>query len=316
VSTIPKLGLALLIFLVLTAPALAVEGAVGRTLPGVWIQPQGGVVGPEPGLTFTTMPIGYMGAIGGGRLVPEAGAVFTNVDVNISANYLMPQYVYKTESPGISLASMFLAPIMWVGTTGSLQGPNNLRKADSANASLGDVIAVPVMAGFHFSENNNLTLSAMIFAPTGQFRPGNLSNTGMGEWTVMPNFAHTYLWKKRGLEVDNFVGFDIYGQNSTTKYNSGTMFHWDGMITQYLSQRLGFGVILSNMTQLNNDSGPGSRLLRGFEGRLWGVGANALYVAKIEKPGIILQLRWVNEFAVTNLMKGNVFLFGCTFKFN
>jgi pimeloyl-ACP methyl ester carboxylesterase len=59
-----------------------------------------------------------------------------------------------------------------------------------------------------------------------------LANLGMGEWTIMPNLAHTYLWEKRGLEFDNFVGFDIYSQNSTTKYTSGTMFHWDGMVIQ------------------------------------------------------------------------------------
>ena len=49
-----------------------------------------------------------------------------------------------------------------------------------------------------------------------------------------------YLWKKRGLEFDNFIGFDIYTQNRTTKYKSGTMFHWDGMVIQHLSERLEF----------------------------------------------------------------------------
>jgi len=111
----------------------------------------------------------------------------------------------------------------------------------------------------------------MIFAPTGQFRPGNLSNPGMGEWTVMPNFAHTYLWEKRGLEFDNFVGFDIYSQNNTTKYTSGTVFHWEGMVIQYLSKRVGFGAIVSNLTQLTNDTGPVADVLHGFEGRSWGV---------------------------------------------
>jgi hypothetical protein len=55
------------IAIALTAvPALAVQGALGRTLPGVWIQPQGAVIGPSLGFSFSTMPIGHMGAIGGG----------------------------------------------------------------------------------------------------------------------------------------------------------------------------------------------------------------------------------------------------------
>jgi len=103
------------------------------------------------------------------------------------------------------------------------------------------------------------------------------------------------------------------------------MFHWDGMVIQYLSMRAGFGVIGSNLTQITNDTGgfrvPGFNLttatfLHGFEGRAWGVGPMALYVAKVEKPGVVLQLRWVNEFEVTNLLKGNTLMLGVTLTLN
>jgi hypothetical protein len=178
------------------------------------------------------------------------------------------------------------------------------------------VVLIPLTAGIHFSENNNLAISTMIFAPSAQFTPGSLSNLGMGEWTFMPNFAHTYLWKKRGLEFDNFVGFDIYSKNAETKYTSGTMFHWDGMVIQYVSKQVGFGAIGSNLTQITNDRGPAADLVQGYEGRASGVGPMALYVAKLEKPGVILQLRWINEFKVTHLLKGNLFMFGITLKLN
>jgi hypothetical protein len=313
VSKVVIIGIA---FAVTAVPALAVEGALGRTLPGVWIQPQGAVIGPAPGFSFTTMPIGYMGTIGGGREVPIGGSIFTNVDANINSNYLVPQYVYKTETPKVSLSSSFMGVVNWVGSNGSLQFNDVSRSRSTSNAGMGDVVIVPLTAGIHFSDTNNLAISTMIFAPTGQFRPGNLSNTGMGEWTIMPNLAHTYLWEKRGLEFDNFVGFDIYSQNTTTKYTSGTMFHWDGMVIQYLSKRIGFGVIGSNLTQITNDKGPVAAVLHGFEGRAWGAGPMVLYVAKVEKPGVIVQLRWVNEFEVTNLLKGNTFLLGLTLKLN
>jgi hypothetical protein len=311
-----KLAIIGIAFAVTALPALAVEGALGRTVPGVWIQPQGAVIGPSPGFSFTTMPIGYMGAIGGGRLVPIGGSIFANVDANISSNYLVPQYVYKTETPKVSLSSSFMGVVNWVGSNGSLQFNDVSRSRSNSNGGMGDVVIVPLTAGIHFSDTNNLAISTMIFAPTGQFRPGNLSNLGMGEWTIMPNLAHTYLWEKRGLEFDNFVGFDIYSQSTTTKYTSGTMFHWDGMVIQYLSKRVGFGVIGSNLTQITNDRGPVAAVLHGFEGRAWGVGPMILYVAKVEKPGVIVQLRWVNEFEVTNLLKGNMFLLGLTLKLN
>jgi hypothetical protein len=65
-------------FAVIVLPALAVEGAAGRTLPGVWVMPQGAVVGPTPGFSFTVMPVGYTGSISGGRQVPIAGSLFAN----------------------------------------------------------------------------------------------------------------------------------------------------------------------------------------------------------------------------------------------
>jgi hypothetical protein len=130
----------------------------------------------------------------------------------------------------------------------------------------------------------------------------------------MPYFAHTYLWKKRGLEFDNFVGFDIYSRNADTNYTSGTMFHWDGMVIQNFSRQFGLGAIGSTLMQITSDRGPAADLVQGYEGRASGVGAIAFYVPKLDKPGVILQLRWIDEFRVTHLLKGNMFMLGITLK--
>jgi len=53
------------------------------------------------------------------------------------------------------------------------------------------------------------------------------------------------------------------------------MFHWDVMVIQHLSERVGFGVIGSNLTQITNDTGPIANFLHGFEGRAWGIGPMA-----------------------------------------
>jgi len=115
-------------------------------------------------------------------LGPIGGSIFANVDANLSGNYLVPEYVYKTETPKVSFASSAMVPIFWVGATGSLQlSSNNFApRASSSNGGVGDMVALPLTVGIHFSENNNLAVSTMIFAPTGQWRPANLSNLGMG----------------------------------------------------------------------------------------------------------------------------------------
>jgi hypothetical protein len=302
-------------FAISTLPAMAVENAVGRSLPGVWVMPQGAVVPTEPGLTFTLMPFGYMGTIGGGRLTPIAGSLVANVSANISENLLIPQYVYKTETPKVNLSSSFYLPVNWQGVTGSVEvGDLFSRSANFNSRGIADVFFSPLTAGIHFSQDNNLAIDTKIFAPTGAYKLGNLSNLGMNAWTIQPNVSHTYLRRKSGQEIDNYVGFDIYSRNPTTRYTSGTVFHWDGMIFQYLSERGGFGAVVSNVTQITRDSGPLSNVLNGFQGSAWGAGPMVMYVAKLKNPGVILQLRWINEFEVTNLTKGNMFLLGLTIK--
>jgi hypothetical protein len=86
------------------------------------------------------------------------------------------------------------------------------------------------------------------------------------------------------------------------------------MLFQYLSERGGFGAIVSNLTQITRDTGPLSNGLNGFQGSAWGAGPIVMYVAKLKNPGVILQLRWINEFEVTNMTKGNMFLLGLTIK--
>jgi hypothetical protein len=71
-------------------PVLAVDGAFGRSIPGTWVVPSAGVVGPEAGFSFTTFPIGYMGARGGNRLSEVAGVILTNDEADVSINVLIP----------------------------------------------------------------------------------------------------------------------------------------------------------------------------------------------------------------------------------
>ena len=69
-----------------------------------------------------------------------------------------------------------MIPVGWVGVTAALQLGDLALRVREANAGLSDIILSPLSVGVHFSDTNNLSVGAMIFAPTGQFRQGNLSN--------------------------------------------------------------------------------------------------------------------------------------------
>ena len=51
-------------------PALAVEGFFGRSIPGVWVMPRCGVIGPHPGFSLTLWPVGYFGSASGTQEIP------------------------------------------------------------------------------------------------------------------------------------------------------------------------------------------------------------------------------------------------------
>jgi hypothetical protein len=244
-----------------------------------------------------------------------AGVLVPRIDVGGNSNYIVPQYVYRTSTERVSFSSSFLVRPTWDAVTASFQpGGRGNRFTD---AGLGDFIFAPLTVGIHLSSTNNLALGTMIFAPTASFTPGNLSNVGMGAWTVMPHVSHTYVWPKQGLELDNFVGFDIYSSTPSTNYRSGTMFHWDGLLLKYLDRhRFGAGALVGNLTQITPDTGILADRLHGFQGQAWGAGPTGLYVVRIENPAIIIQFRAVPEFGVTNLTQGITLLLGLTFKWN
>ena len=321
ISKLILFGAALTIF---ALPVPAIEGAFGRTVPGFWITPRAGVVGPKPGFSFTIAPIGYRGsmsALDGSRkaetpvAIAIAGVLVPRIEVAGNSNYLVPQYVYRTDTGKVSFASSCAIHPTWAAVTASFQpGDRGNRFTDTG---LADFIFSPLTVGIHFSPTNNLAIGTMIFAPTASFTAGNLSNVGMGAWTVMPHVSHTYSWPEKGLELDNFVGFDIYSRNSSTNYRSGTMFHWDGLLLRYWARnRFAAGAIVGNLTQITDDTGVIANQLHGFRGRVWGAGPTGLYVAKLDNPGVIVQFRAIPEFAATNLTQGTTLLLGLTFKWN
>ena len=110
-----------IVLIAASLPAFAVEGAVGRALPGAWVMPQGGVIGPHPGFSVTLMPFGYS-ATSGALEIPDAGLLEAEVSANVNLNNVVPQYVYKTKSPKISLATTFIVPVAWVGVTTAATG--------------------------------------------------------------------------------------------------------------------------------------------------------------------------------------------------
>src|SRR5262249_32215397 len=121
---VAKVVIAGLALAALPMPGVAVENAVGRTVPGMWVYPTVGVVPKEPGLRFTIWPLGFQGSIGGTpqaqKLTADAGQLQTNLSTGASENFLIPQYFYKVEHPKIGLGSSIYLPIAYHTTSANM----------------------------------------------------------------------------------------------------------------------------------------------------------------------------------------------------
>ena len=132
----------ILAFLALSLPALAVENAFGRSVPGLWVAPQGGVVPSTPAFNFTLAPVGYIGSLGGARIAPLAGELVANASANASLNLLIPQVVYKTETSRVSFSSSAYLAVNWQGVSGSVQlNGANVKDFNSISRGLWDSLS-------------------------------------------------------------------------------------------------------------------------------------------------------------------------------
>ncbi len=108
--------------------------------------------------------------------------------------------------------------------------------------------------------------------------------------------------------IDNTLAIDVYTENKATHYKNAPVFHWDGMVTQFLSKKAGVGVVLSNLTQTGADKGDLADRLGGFKGRAWGAGPNVLYMMKAGDKDVTLMFRWIKEFRVQNRTSGSLLM--------
>jgi len=145
---------------VLFAPlALAVEGGLGRPISGMQIAPFAGVIPPEPGLAVATGETYYEGSTGGGRTVPIAGLLVTNVDMKAAFTPIALFYIWPTPTKEWNFASSVSFPLAWLKVEANLSlGPFSVRKTDSA-FGLFDLVFTPIVASHHFSQTDHLALS-------------------------------------------------------------------------------------------------------------------------------------------------------------
>ena len=89
-----------------TLPAMATEGALGRTITGTTVQSFAGVVPPTPGFNAAIAYVHYSGEIGGSREVPVNNLVTLGLDADFDMLSITGLYVWATGEGRWTFASM------------------------------------------------------------------------------------------------------------------------------------------------------------------------------------------------------------------
>lgn len=293
--TTTALPVAMALSFILGMPAArATEGALGRPVAGTLVQPNAGIVPPEPILAVNVGEIYLNGSIPGRNQVPTAGKVSLGIDAEIAFTLATVLKVWDTGPGAWNFASSFTLPYVWTGVTATLTaGPLQGSKYDKAS-NLFDILVTPIIAGYHFSKTDHVALSFNIWAPTGQYDANALANPSLNNWTFIPQVAYTKLVPKYGLQFNAVAGLQFYTRNPATNYQNAPLFTLDLMALKHFPGGFGAGLIIGTVQQLGDDSGPIADRLNGFRGHDLAIGPIVTYDTKVGgKHPLSLGLRWV-----------------------
>jgi len=288
----------------LAAPAvsMATEGALGRQVTGTNVQPNAGIVSPEPIWAVNFAQIYLDGKIGGSGEVPVGGRTSLGLDGKVAFTLATVLKTWDTGPGRWNFASSFTLPYVWTKVDSKLTGPGGRTVGQSDTASnLFDLYFSPIIAGYHFSETSHMALSLNIWAPTGKYNASDMANPSLNNWTFIPQVAYTKIFPESGFQLDTVAGVQFYTRNSATDYQNAPVFSLDVMGRKTFSNGVSAGLILGTQQQLGSDKGPTADRLNGFKGRDWALGPIVTYDTKLaDKRSLSLSLRWVPTISSTN----------------
>jgi hypothetical protein len=256
----------------------------------------------------------YKGSAGASKELELGGLLTANVKGTVYSETSFFLYQAPWKILGGQYGVALVVPYVWLKVKGNVvlsgrQGRLSLLKQDTANG-FGDIEMFPVMVGWKYRDLKWQTQFG-VYAPTGDFKKGDLANIGRNYWTFEPSAAISYLSSKIGLEVTAFAGFDFNTNNDTTEYQTGDQFHLDGTLAEHLPLLGGFvgaGVNGYFYQQITGDSGSGARL-GGFEGMTAGIGPVFSYAYQIANFDLASEVKWLPELGVDNRLNGNTVWF-------
>lgn len=300
----------------LAPPALATEGALGRTITGTTVQSFAGVVPPTPGFNAAIGFVHYSGEIGGSRETPVNNLLTLGLDADFDMVSVTGLYVWDTGEGRWNFASMATLPFATVDVTANVAlGPRTGQVKDKADWDVFDPFFAPIIAGYHFDQTHHMTLALYIYSDWGSYDPDRLANLSLNNWTYSPTVGYTQLMQKGTLEFTAVGAVDFYTRNDATDYKNGAVFRLDAQLVKRFANGWGVGGIGGWIEQLEDDEGPTADRLDGFKGHALALGPTVNYTKKWEGGQVEFAARWLSEFNVKRRLKGDPLMVTATIAF-
>lgn len=290
--------------------AQAAEGGFSHYLPGVvgdiaLAQP------PAPGFLVANT-IWYQTGDESAALLQ--GRLNLDLDTTTVLNVLITTYTLEPSVLGGTYTVGAVVPFGYANLEATISSPGlGSVSASEGSFNLSDVVFIPVQLNWQ-AGNFSFKAAQSIIAPTGAYSLDETVNLGRNYWTFNTNLAMTWLNTETGTEASIAPGIMINTENPDTNYRTGTEFHVDATVNQFVTPQLALGLRGYYYTQITDDSGSGATL-GGFRSESLGIGPGFVWSPESAGGRLSLYGKWMHDLYANNRFKSDHVTVGGAWKF-
>jgi hypothetical protein len=269
-------------------------------------------VPPEPGLTVASQTLMFGGQTQ--RAVLNGRQTF-GLSAFALYEYIGATYAFEQPVLGGRLQIGGAAPVIgYATTTASLQTRLFGTFSNTAeDTGFGDTILTPFSLAWN-SGDFNAKFSQLVIVPTGHYDVTAPMNVGRNYWAFDSQVALTWFHKATGTEISVLPGIMLNTTNPATNYRTGTEFHLDFMLNQFVAPTIAIGAQGYWYKQVDGDSGSGATL-GAFMGESFGLGPAVLWTPEALKGKSAIVLKWLHDISQTNRLNGDWGMVQMSFRF-
>jgi hypothetical protein len=231
--------------------AQAAEGASSNYMPGTYgnllVATQ-----PKPG-SFTV--INYLGYVSS-KIDRDVLNNHAHVNVDLTQVFDAPLglYTFKTPVLGGALFSAggWLA-FPWASLDSTLVTPGGSVQSSTSKGGIGQSGLIPAYLTWNLGRNFFLAVYEAIYIPIGSYSTSSSINLNRGYWSFDTNAALTWWNEASGTELSATAGLMANTENSHTHYQTGTEFHLEYIVNQFVTNFLSVGLHGYYYDQIAND---------------------------------------------------------------